>query len=88
MLLIVLSDGKANVPLPDTAVAGEAWEQTEEVASQLAKLAIPTLMLDTETGHVRVGRGRQLAVSLHADYLRLNDLSADGLVHTIRQAVG
>ncbi|CAB9530397.1 magnesium chelatase [Seminavis robusta] len=86
MLLIVLSDGKANVPLPDTS--GDAWAQTEQAAAQLADLAIPTLFLDTETGMVRVGRGKELAQRLNADYLLLDDLSADGLVHTIREVVG
>lgn len=85
ILLIVLSDGKANVPLPDSQ--GDAWLQTEQVASQLAGLALPTLFLDTDTGHVRVGRGKELGEILKADYLPLEELSADGLVHTIRQAV-
>ena len=62
--------------------------QTEQVASQLAGLAVPTLMLDTDSGHVRVGRGKELGELLKADYLLLEELSADGLVHTIRQAVG
>lgn len=88
ILLIVLSDGKANVPLPDSPQGGEPWEQTELVAGQLAALTIPTLMLDTETGHVRIGRGQELAELLNADYLRLDDLSKDGLIHTIREVVG
>lgn len=96
MLLIVLSDGKANVPLPSSdssssqgggGVGGESWVQTEQMASQLARLSIPTLMLDTDAGHVRVGRGKELGELLQADYMRLEDLSADGLVHSIRQAV-
>lgn len=90
ILLIVLSDGKANVPLPDSppggfSAASDAWTQTEQMAAQLATLAIPTLFLDTDSGHVRVGRGKELAEILQADYLQLDDFSADGLVHTIRQ---
>ena len=96
MLLIVLSDGKANVPLPSESSnspngnitdGANAWTQTEQIASRLAAQQIPTLMLDTEAGHVRVGRGVELADVLQANYLRLDDLSSDGLVHTIRQAV-
>ena len=45
-------------------------------------------MLDTETVHVRIGRGQELAELLNADYLRLDDLSKDGLIHTIREVVG
>ena len=46
------------------------------------------LFLDTDAGLVRVGRGEDLAKHLEASYLRLDDLSTDGLVHTIRQATG
>jgi len=94
ILIVLLSDGKANVPLlpdsvspPDGGDGGsDPWAQTEQVAAKLATLDIPTLMLDTETGRVRVGRGKELAHCLNADYLPLDDLSADGLTHTIRQA--
>ena len=55
MLLSVLGDGKTNVPLPDSQ-RGDAWDQTEQIAAQLTRLAIPTLMLDMVAGHVRFGR--------------------------------
>ena len=88
VLLIVLSDGKSNVPLPSSEAGGDAWAQTEEAAGQLARLELPTLMLDTDSGGlVRVGRGKELAHLLKADYMELEDLSSDGLIHTIRQAV-
>jgi magnesium chelatase subunit D len=94
LLLIVLSDGKANVPLPKIATdstdvdVGDAWKQTEQMAAQLGQLDVPTLLLDTDSGHVRVGRGKELSHLLRADYLLLEDMTADGLVHTIRQAAG
>ena len=87
ILLIVLSDGKANVPLPESEAGSDAWIQTEQAAGQLATLELPTLMLDTDSGGlVRVGRGKELAHLLKADYMELDDLSSDGLIHTIRQA--
>mmetsp|Transcript_3765 Transcript_3765/g.9869 ORF Transcript_3765/g.9869 Transcript_3765/m.9869 type:complete len:716 (+) Transcript_3765:41-2188(+) len=85
ILLIVLSDGKANVPLPEVAT-GSPWTHTEQQAGKLASLSIPTLFLDTDLGHVRVGRGNELAERLQADYLVLEDLTTDNLVHTIKQA--
>eukprot|EP00536_Pseudo-nitzschia_multiseries_P005375 jgi/Psemu1/318629/estExt_fgenesh1_pm.C_1000009 len=90
VLLILVSDGKANVPLPrgdrGDVQGNDVWSQTVQQAEKLASLAVPTLFLDTDAGHVRVGRGKELAELLGADYLRLEELSADGLVHTIRQA--
>jgi magnesium chelatase subunit D len=87
ILLILLSDGKANVPLPEAA-SGDAWTQTEQKAMELASLAIPTLFLDTDSGHVRIGKGKELAEQLGADYLLLDGLTTDSLVHTIRQVGG
>jgi len=89
ILLIILSDGKANVPLPGSKAGSDAWAQTEQVSCQLAKLELPTLMLDTDSGGlVRVGRGKELAHLLKAEYMELDDISSDGLIHTIRQTVG
>lgn len=83
ILVIVLSDGKANVPLPGNEGV-DCWEQTENVARQLATLAVPTLILDTDMGVVRVGRAKELSALMNADYLQLEELNE----HTIRQAVG
>lgn len=82
ILLVLLSDGKANAPLPDSG--GDPWEQTQVAAAELAQLAAPVLLLDTETGYVRAGRARELAQALSADYMPLDDLSADTLIHTVR----
>lgn len=86
VLMILLSDGKANVALP--ASAGDPWEQTQTAAAKLAVLGNPTLLLDTERGYVKTGRGRELAELLRADYMPLDDLSADNLIHAIRTGLG
>ena len=90
LLIVLLSDGKANVPLPTTETheIGDAWKQTEQMAVKLGQLEVPTLLLDTDSGHVRVGRGKELSNLLRADYMMLEDMTADDLVHTIRQAAG
>jgi len=92
ILLIVLSDGKANVPLPPNLLHdlniqqnNDPWKQTQYFAKRLANAKIPTLMVDTDLAHiVRVGRGKELAELLKADYLQLDDLTADNLFHTIK----
>jgi len=94
VLLLVLSDGKANVPLPggtnpNANPLGDAWTQTKEAAIRLAGLKkISGLILDTEAGQVRIGRAKELADLLGAGYMLLDDLTADGLVHTVRQVSG
>ncbi len=82
-LLVLLSDGRANVGLPDTAVA--PWQQTLHAAQQLAAEGFPALVLDTEAGFVRLGQGQDLARALAAEHLALEALSAQGLTLTIRE---
>jgi magnesium chelatase subunit D len=80
-LLIVLSDGKANVALDG---AGDAWQQSLDYAQSFAKKGIAALVLDTEVGFVRMGRAGDLAVALGAQCLSLEEFSAETLSVTIR----
>ena len=80
-LLIVLSDGKANVPLDGT---GDAWHQVLQYAGALARKGIAALVLDTEVGFVRMGRARDLADALGAQCLSLEEFNAESLSLTIR----
>ncbi len=79
-LLVLLSDGKANVPLPG---GGDAGQQTQQLAAQLRPLRIPTLVLDTDTGYLRLGKAAELAAALGAQYLPLDELSATSLTNAI-----
>lgn len=80
-LLVLLSDGKANVALRD---GGDPWRETLTLAEMLAGRGIPALVLDTETGYLRLGRAAQLAQALGAECLTLEELSAESLALTIR----
>jgi magnesium chelatase subunit D len=79
-LLVLLSDGKANVPL---AGGGDAGQQTQQLAEQLRTQQIPTLVLDTDTGYLRLGKAAELATALGAQYLPLDELSAASLTNAI-----
>ena len=52
---VLLTDGKANVGLPDRP--GDPWEQALRAAGDLADAGVAALVLDTEDGFVRLGRG-------------------------------
>jgi magnesium chelatase subunit D len=92
-LLIVLSDGRANVGLEGRTAAGkresnapprDPWQQSLECAHALAKMGFAALVLDTEVGFVRLGRAQELAAALGAQCLALDEFSADQLTLTIR----
>ncbi|WP_443113234.1 putative cobaltochelatase [Herbaspirillum seropedicae] len=85
-LLVILSDGKANVSLPGSH--GDAWAQTLEAAAMLAAQAVPALVLDTESGYLRLGRAAQLAEALGAPCLTLEQLTGDALALTVRAQLG
>lgn len=80
-LLVILSDGKANVPLN---TSGDPWQEALALAELLAEGSVPTMVLDTETGYLRLGRARQLAHALGAEYLTLEQLSAENVTLAIR----
>jgi magnesium chelatase subunit D len=80
-LLIVLSDGKANVPIDG---AGDAWQQVVHYADSVARKKIPALVLDTEVGFVRMGQAGNLAAALGAQCLSLEEFTAESLSMTIR----
>ena len=80
-LLVLMTDGKANVALAD---AGDAWRESLELAELLSERRIPSLVIDTESGYTRFGRAARLAEALRAQCLTLEELSADNLALTVR----
>ena len=80
-LLVLLTDGKANVAL---ATGGDPWRETLALAGLLAERCVPALVIDTETGYLKLGRATQLAQALGAQCLTLDQLSSENLVLTIR----
>jgi magnesium chelatase subunit D len=63
-VLILLTDGRANVPLG----TGDPWQEALDVASQIKNRA---LVIDTENSTERLGRPLKLAEALAAQYVRL-----------------
>ncbi|MEC5164004.1 magnesium chelatase subunit D [Janthinobacterium sp. CG_S6] len=84
-LLVLLTDGKANVALSE---GGDPWRESLAMAELLAERGVPALVLDTESGYLRLGRAAQLAHTLGAECLTLEQLSADSLALTIRARMG
>jgi magnesium chelatase subunit D len=80
-LLILLSDGKANVALSE---GGDAWQESLALAEQVAAAGAAALVLDTESGFLRLGRAGQLAQALGAECVALDQLGADNLALTVR----
>ena len=66
-VLIVLTDGRANVALR----AGDPWHEALEIAGEIG---CPALVIDTEDAAQAMGQSRKLAEALGARYLALENL--------------
>ncbi len=69
-LLVLVSDGRANVPRGSLGPA----ESTSEAARAFRGLGVRSMVIDTEEGYVRLGLARRLAAELDADYVALDQL--------------
>lgn len=76
-LLVLVTDGRAN--------NGPA---VEKAAAHVAGQEIASVVIDTESGFVRTGKAAEIARSLGAPSVRLEDFAADGLVRTIQLMSG
>lgn len=81
-VVVLLTDGKANVPLPGSA--GDPWTQAKAAAARIAATGVSTVVFDTEEGFGRVGRAAELAETMEADLVPLAQLSADAVRSRIR----
>lgn len=80
-LMVLLTDGQANVSISDLPPQQEAYR----IAEMIAEHQIHAIVIDTEHPHFERGLSRRLAEYLRGTYYRLEDLHDDGLVRAVRQ---
>jgi magnesium chelatase subunit D len=84
-VLVVISDGKANVSLGGGKPLAEAKLAAQAIAEDPR---IRSLVVDVEkAGLVRFGLAQNLAAELGAQYFRIEDLHARDLVEVLRREV-
>lgn len=72
-VLILLTDGRANIGIGP----GDPWQEALSIAGQIHA---PALVIDTEDSTKHLGRPRQLAEALRAEYLPLATLESGEVV--------
>ncbi len=81
-LLVVVTDGRA------TGSAGSAptapVEQAQRAAALLAAAGVASVVVDCESGAVRLGLAVTLATALGGELLRLDEVAADSLASSVR----
>ena len=79
-LLVLLSDGRGNVALGPDSPLDEAYA----AAGIISDGKIPSVVVDTESGYIRLGMVQPVAEAMGAQYLKLEDLRADSLANAVR----
>jgi magnesium chelatase subunit D len=75
-LLVLLTDGRANIALQD----GDPWQDALNACATVRDACAGALVIDCETGPVSLGRAQQLAQRLDAECVRLGAVEAGELV--------
>jgi magnesium chelatase subunit D len=83
-LLLVISDGRANVAVG----SGDPKSELLAIAGEVRARGIESVVVDTEAGSMRVGLCRPLSEALGATYLPVEQLRAGALVHAARVGLG
>ncbi len=82
--IVLITDGRANVPLRDGA---DANEEVLKLASDMSIPQVRWVVIDASTGYIRFDNARRLAEELCGTYFRLEDLDADRLAETVRSVI-
>ena len=77
-VVILLTDGRANVPLG----SADAWADALENAQ---RITCPALLIDTAVDHSTSSKTAALSDAMRAEYIRLDDLSAETLLGALQR---
>ena len=83
--IVLITDGRANVPLRDGA---DANDEVRKLAEDMAIPQVKWIVIDASAGYVRFDNAEKLAMALEGTYFRLEDLNADRLAESVRAAIG
>jgi magnesium chelatase subunit D len=78
-LLVLISDGKANV----AAQGEDAMTEVSAVCQAWRPKDARRIVIDPESGLARFGRARRVAEWLQAEYVHLDQLTADGVAGAV-----
>jgi len=83
-LLVLVSDGRANVSLN----SGNPVEEAKRIAQEIKAANIRSLAVDTEQGFVTFRLVEQICTELGGTYLRLEELKSAPIASAVRDSLG
>ncbi|HEX3019438.1 MAG TPA: VWA domain-containing protein [Chitinispirillaceae bacterium] len=78
-LMIFISDGRANV----SSSGGNAFNDALNICEEIRSAGIQSIVIDTETGFIKLGKMRELADKLDGKYYQMEQLQADQITGII-----
>jgi len=81
--LVLVSDGKANVPL----VGGNAFEDALTLGEKIRNEGIRSMVLDTENSYIQFGLAKELSKKMDSRYVKMQDISKPRLEEEVRSLV-
>lgn len=83
-VIIILSDGRCNVPYTHGM---KPIDEMLSTARSFSQSNIKFIVIDTEKGRIRFGLALELCRALNGTYLCLEDLNAEYIEHSVRSAM-
>lgn len=80
-MVVLISDGRSNVPRYTTDALADAMSAAEKLSHE----AIQLLVLDCEESRFRLGLAKQLSEALKAEYVKLDEITANEIMAHINQ---
>ena len=77
-LLVLVTDGRATH-------GADAVGRSRQVADQLRRAGVASLVIDCESGRISLGLAQTLSMHLDAQYLTVDEVGSDQLVSAVRQ---
>ncbi len=86
-LLVLLSDGRANVSLSGDQLTQLAYGDAEvhNLARTISDARIPAVVVDTEQDFIKLGLAHGISDAMSARYIKLDDLAAESLADAVRR---
>ncbi len=79
-VMVILTDGRANVPMSD----GDPFQEALTMAHKMANTGVRFVVVDTGTSLPRLDRALRLCRALEGTYFRLEELDAGYLASSVR----
>jgi len=82
-LLVLISDGKANVSIDGRNV----FEEIKEIANEIKESGIKSIVIDTEISFICFNKSFEIAEALGGKYYKLEDIKANNIVEIIEEFI-